>query len=298
LDTIEIKNEYIENEETDKIILDNLGTEFYNPNVMIEIFSDDGKSYHLVQDGKLKGGTKQRAIFPYLMRKIEYDEFVYAGPSLGFAQVALSYACLILKKKATIFVEGNDSHLSDLAAGEYGGKIFKVFNRRNPATLKQVQEMAFNYVRDKKDGKTFLLPFGFDDTEFKNFLIKSLKESLPQNFNPKRMWLVAGSATLLQVLSHVLTGTHFLVVQVGKKVWEDQLPEGRATLYIAPEKFYEKSIYPPPYKSVRTYDAKLWQFVKKFGEDGDYIWNVAKDRYCKLIENIPKNTKIIKYDHR
>jgi hypothetical protein len=26
---------------------------------------------------------------------------------------------------------------------------------------------------------------------------------------------------------------------------------------------------------VDWYDAKLWQFVLKHGEEGDYIWNVA-----------------------
>jgi len=31
----------------------------------------------------------------------------------------------------------------------------------------------------------------------------------------------------------------------------------------------------PPYPSVDTYDAKLWQFVLKYGKSGDYIWNVA-----------------------
>ena len=28
-------------------------------------------------------------------------------------------------------------------------------------------------------------------------------------------------------------------------------------------------------RSVDWYDAKLWQFVLKHGEEGDYIWNVA-----------------------
>ena len=48
-------------------------------------------------------------------------------------------------------------------------------------------------------------------------------------------------------------------------------------LYIAPEKFWEQALEQPPYPSVSTYDAKLWQFVLQDAEPNDYIWNVGKD---------------------
>nr|QBK84863.1 MAG: hypothetical protein LCDPAC02_00620 [Pithovirus LCDPAC02] len=30
----------------------------------------------------------------------------------------------------------------------------------------------------------------------------------------------------------------------------------------------------PPYESSLFYDSKMWKYIKKYGEDGDYIWNV------------------------
>ncbi len=50
-----------------------------------------------------------------------------------------------------------------------------------------------------------------------------------------------------------------------------------ATLHVAPEKFWERALVLPPYPSVSTYDAKVWQFVLEHGNDGDYVWNVGKD---------------------
>ena len=42
-------------------------------------------------------------------------------------------------------------------------------------------------------------------------------------------------------------------------------------------RFNEKANIKPPYDSIIKYDAKLWEFVLKYGKDGDYIWNVGKD---------------------
>jgi len=94
---------------------------------------------------------------------------------------------------------------------------------------------------------------------------------------PKRVWLVAGSGTLLNILYKVFPTSHFGVIQVGKKIWPDQLELARTVLYVAEEKFFELSKYPPPYPSVATYDAKVWQFVLQFAENGDLVWNVAAD---------------------
>jgi hypothetical protein len=48
-------------------------------------------------------------------------------------------------------------------------------------------------------------------------------------------------------------------------------------LYEAPESFYAVAELPPPYSSVRKYDAKLWRFVLQHGQSGDWIWNVGRD---------------------
>ena len=71
--------------------------------------------------------------------------------------------------------------------------------------------------------------------------------------------------------------TYYQVVQVGRNIWPDLLDGIRHNVYIAPERFASVAQAPPPYPSVSTYDAKLWQFVLKYGEEGDFIWNVGCD---------------------
>mgnify|MGYP001351197581 CR=1 FL=1 len=58
-------------------------------------------------------------------------------------------------------------------------------------------------------------------------------------------------------------------------MYKDILDEHRTTMYVAPEQFNDDAHNLPPYSSTRNYDAKLWQFVKKYGDNGDFIWNVA-----------------------
>ena len=51
----------------------------------------------------------------------------------------------------------------------------------------------------------------------------------------------------------------------------------RTKLYVSPITFYNNARIKPPYNSVINYDAKLWEFFIKFGNNGDYIWNVGGD---------------------
>ncbi|GAB5369946.1 hypothetical protein AAMO2058_001449800 [Amorphochlora amoebiformis] len=95
--------------------------------------------------------------------------------------------------------------------------------------------------------------------------------------NSKKILTVAGSAVLLATFHRLWPKTHFLVVQVGKKIWTDQLEGKISTKFVAKEKFYEPARISTPYPSVDTYDAKVWQFVLKHAVDGDYVWNVARD---------------------
>ena len=92
---------------------------------------------------------------------------------------------------------------------------------------------------------------------------------------PKRLWLVAGSGFLLDVLHSIWPTTEFMVVQVGKKIWPDQLENKLHQLFIAPERFGDVALTQPPYPTVPWYDAKLWQYASQNWQPGDCIWNVG-----------------------
>jgi hypothetical protein len=241
-----------------------------NPKIIIDPVTWENKTFNVVRDDLLPGGTKQRG--HNIIAKISQNEVVYAGPWNGFAQVALSIACKMHKKKATIFMTRSD-YKTNIRARMYGGNIREIPN----STLKELQNKAQQYAIEHD---AFVMPFGFDSDEFRLELRERLKEALEGNTLLNRsfdgtIWLAAGSATLLNVLYSVFPNAKFQVVQVGKKIWNDQLDLSRTKLYIAPEKFYEDAKLLPPYPHASTYDAKLWRFVIEYGSNGDVIWNVA-----------------------
>jgi len=251
----------------------------------------DGKkrTFKVIRDDVLPGGSKQRALGLILLAS-KSKKHMYAGPENGFAQVALAYASKICGKVGLTMVaeprggSRGKLHGAVRKAMVLGAKLIEVPPPRN--RLQDIKTEARRVCTESENTdaegneKITLLPFGLDCEAFVGCLAYALRQSLPENLRekgPKRLWLVAGSSVLFATFHRMWPETHFLVVQVGKKIYPDQLEGKKVTKFIAPEKFWETARDLPPYPSVRTYDAKLWQFVLKYGEDGDYIWNVACD---------------------
>lgn len=238
------------------------------------------RKFTVVRDDLLLGGTKSRGLVCYLRKLFDtktYTEVVYAGPSNGAAQVALGVAAGQLHVKATVFSDAQITPLYEKALSI--GVEFHKFAE----PLSALQTRATKYCQNNTSA--LLLPFGLDDEVFKTCMaatllavnIIDLKTQQPFLQRPARMWLVAGSATLLNCLYHVFPATFFCVVQVGKKIWWDQIDATRTRIFISPHTFNTRATILPPYPSVATYDAKVWEFVVKYGESGDWIWNVAAD---------------------
>jgi hypothetical protein len=225
----------------------------------------------IVRDDMIPGGTKQRAIDVFF--KGDGEEYIYAGPPTGYAQVALAQAGKKHNEKVTVFLsKRNYDTQATKKARSIGAKIIYT---KNGMSLKDLQDHSVEYKNKKKN--RVLLPFGLDSDEFVQRLLICIKEAWGRKRKPERMWIVAGSATLLKVFHLIFPKCHFLIVQVGKKIWPDQLEGIKNTLYISPEKFNDDAEIQPPYPTVKSYDAKLWRFVLEDGQDGDFVWNVAKD---------------------
>jgi hypothetical protein len=291
-----------------------------NPKMVVkthEFRRDDGKmiSVNVFRDDVLEGGTKQRAM-AVMIRDSKADRFVYAGPAEGYAQVALAYVCKLYGKKSTVVLPRRRDrrlHALTLVAKSHGVHVVEVPPRNNGngvARLKDVQSFAEQMVKQHNDEKhegdvMELLPFGLHCDSFVSELVQRLKKCIPDDLlsknPPKRLWTVAGSAALLASFAKVWPETKFMVVQVGKKIWPDQIGytklesdgEGEfngprtfeSELFIAPERFFDVAHKQPPYPTVRTYDAKLWQFVLKHAENGDYVWNVGRDRDDEVLRH-------------
>ena len=269
-------------------------TKELNPDLVIEqMVLNDNRIINVVRDDYLVGGTKQRLLYGILSDS-DCHEFVYAGPIYGFAQIALSYVAKKLNKKATLVIEKRRPiwNITEYAK-KFEPNIIEVGFKAN---LKSIQKRALDYVeqvkKEKGDNYICNVPFGLNSYVFQKYLGDQIRIATPKYLldnPPKTMWLVAGSSALLNALYLVFPTTFFRVVQVGKTIWPDQLEEHRTKLYISKYKFQESvpTNLRPPYPSVRTYDAKLWEFFLQDGKSGDYIWNVGKDMDEYLDKDTP-----------
>lgn len=218
------------------------------------------------------GGTK-RLVLDRLLAGVwsEHEEFVYAGPAYGFAQIALAASCLAAGKLCTLFVaERKELHPATAAAQALGASIQQV-----PAGyLKNVRAKAAEYC---KQSGAFSAPFGLDCPEFIAALAELATEAIAEP--PDKIWCVSGSGVLTRALQIAFPDAEHHAVQIGKK------PKiGNATLYQAPEDFEQDAKQPPPFDANKNYDAKAWQFCRDQQDASSLFWCVAGDAEALKME--------------
>lgn len=215
----------------------------------------------VVRDDMLPGGTKRRALEPVLRRRGRAG-YVYATPAVGYAQMALAYACAELGLPATVFVaERKELHPRTAEAQRVGAQVVQV----PMGFLSNVTAKARAYATSVDHE---LLPFGLDLPEFRAELTKVARLL---EVRPPEVWTVAGSGTLTRALQDARPDAKFFAVRVGARGTDI----GRATELIAPERYERPAQDPPPFPSCDNYDAKAWRFMKKMGAPGALFWNVG-----------------------
>lgn len=228
------------------------------PAIRVDQFSG---GLRVVRDDIVPGGTKARALIRWLP-EFKGQEFVYASPRQGFAQLALAFCASALRKRATIFVaQSQELHPITREAQRYGAKIVQV----PMGFLSNVTAKAKRYCAES--GAT-LMPFGLHDERFVEHLSDVARES---GERPREVWCVAASGTLALALSRAWPRAKLNVVRVGAI---RELPK-RCTIYHAPERYEQSARRPPPWDACDNYEAKAWQFIIKHAARDALFWNVA-----------------------
>lgn len=238
-----------------------------NPSIRIEQYElDKRRLVNVIRDDLLEGGTKSRAIARYLSLFPDYTEFVYAGYEGGYGHVAVAIGAQALGKKATLFLQSGTQEGSNLVARSraHGARIYLI-----PDKLYVATDEARKYC-DRTMGAT-LIPLGMDNAEYQAQMVRALEEVWPREIKPRRMWIVAGSGRTTKSLQELLPETEMITVQIGRQL------SGIQATYVSKYKLTEDVSVEdtPPYPASLSYDSKLWPFVMQYGQDGDYIWNVA-----------------------
>jgi hypothetical protein len=215
----------------------------------------------VLRDDLIEGGTKVR-VAPALLGSA--DEWVFAGPAQGYAQLALAIACEQTGKRAVFFTAARKTpHPLTAQAMTHGLHVINVPYGR--ISVVQHRARAYCAMTGARFIELGLLLPGMEDA------LTALAQSVPTL--PAEVWVTAGSGTLTRACAKAWPAARIHAIQVGMP---PRLPAG-AILHKAPEAFDEPARTPPPFPSAICYDAKAWQFARRYARrDGHaLLWNVG-----------------------
>jgi len=215
----------------------------------------------VLRDDMLEGGSKVR-VAPGLLGSS--DEWVFAGPAQGYAQVALAIACEMTGKRAVFFTAARkEPHELTRRAMAHGCKV--VFVPHGRMSNVQAKAREYCYLTGARFIELGLLLPGMEDA------LWAFARTLP--VDPRQVWVTAGSGTLARACAKAWPRAQVHAVRVGMR---PSLPDD-VIEHQAPEAFDEPAEFPPPFPSARSYDAKAWRFISALApQDGSaFFWNVG-----------------------
>lgn len=285
-----IKKKLIKNSDNPKLIIEEF---FINKN------KNNNIKINIVQDGYLIAGTKQRVaklfIKNILKNNNKINTLVYAGTSNGFGAVATAYVAYKLGLKSSVFLSGNNitntRQINTLLALNSNITLCKTF--------KEARYMEYKESNINKEWTTkpnyLVVPMGLNDDNMImiNFLSKQIKKAskgtILENKKNLRIWLVAGSGGIAMSLFKAFPNVKLYLYLTGSGRYKQKVIEWAQNnkdniILLKTEKELNNSNINKInrmkyYSSVKNYDDMIWPYIKKYGKDGDFIWNVSSDDY-------------------
>lgn len=220
--------------------------------------------FNVVRDDLLAGGSKCRMIYK-LIASGDNEEWVYASPAQGYAQIAIAICAAIAGKRTVIYVaKSKEMHPLTQKAWEFGAEIRMV----PMGFLSNLTAKAHRYVQQHSGAA--LVPFGADHPLVRGQMKRSAR-MIP--FAPKEVWSVLSTGVLSRGMQAAWPDAEFNGIMVGHN--PDDMQRGFANVYQSPEKYSQNTKVLPPFPSASNYDAKVWQFMLKYANPGALFWNVG-----------------------
>ena len=212
-------------------------------------------------------------------------EIVYVQPRRGFAGISLSWLCKKYGLDLTL-VMPSSKEISDHQALciEYGAK--PLFARI--AAMPNANRLAKLYA--DSNSKIAYVPLGLNHEYVVAGGVKLVNDFFKNKDKPKIMWSVISTGVLTRSLQIALPKTEFKAVAVSRNIQHGEL--GKADFYSYHKPFNSKSdLIPKEFNCENSYDAKGWDYLNKYGKQGDWFFNVAGNAELSTIDK----TKIDSY---
>jgi hypothetical protein len=247
-------------------------TKDYKHDFTFTIKDIDG--FKVVDDGEFEFGSKAK-MADFFISQIKEDALVYVAPRTGYAPFSLCYLAKKYNKKLYLVMPASkEASQHQLTAIEYGAIPLFVRIPAMPTANIWAKQFA-----EKIGGK--FLPFGLKHEMVVAGGVRVFYDNFKDMDIPE-MWSVFSTGVLSRTLQIALPKTSFNAVAVARNIQEGEL--GRARFYSHTKKFTDNSETVPPFDCIRTYDAKGWEYIKKYGKQGDWFWNVARNMPTPTIK--------------
>jgi len=222
-----------------------------------------------VIDESLSNPVGAKARFgDFFVKTLKSDEIVYVQPRSGFAGISLSYLCKKYNKKLTLIMPASkEASEHQRYCIELGAKALFV----------KVPAMSYGAHIGKKYAKkhnAVYVPLGLKHELVTAGAVRAIHDYFKDKEHPKRMWCVISTGVLSRALQIALPNTEFFNVAVSRNIQQGEL--GKAEFYSYHKTFHKKSdVIPTEFDCESTYDAKGWDYMQKYGQPGDWFFNVA-----------------------
>jgi hypothetical protein len=223
--------------------------------------------FNIIDESVLAVGSKAR-MGDFFISQIKEKELVYVAPRYGMAGISLLDLASRYNKKVTLFMPSSKvvSEHQQIAI-ERGANV----KFRRIAAMPNLNLMAKKYA---KENGAYFIPLGLKHEHVTAGAVRCFYDFFKDKEKPSRMFSVISTGVLTRALQIALPDTEFHAVAVARNIQDGEL--GRAKFYSYTKPFSAKSkLIPTEFDSTENYDAKAWDFINKYGQAGDWLYNVA-----------------------
>jgi hypothetical protein len=234
---------------------------------------------------------------------------VYAGAYNGFGAIATAYAAYKLGLNSKVFLSKIKNGMKEKSSYE------EIINSRQIRTLQALEsdiylcedyrtakELEYDYSTIPTEKKEkwlnkpdyYIVPMGLNDDEgiMIEILHKQIIEAIKKTYKFEidintyngTIWCVSGSGGIVQALHKVFKKANFCIYLTGGGKYYSKVVNWANTNKIVilnnNNKYTIDGIvndYKKYYKSVDNYDSLIWPWIKKYGKNGDILWNISND---------------------
>ncbi len=195
-------------------------------------------------------------------------KIVYVQPRRGFAGISLAWLCkkynldLILVMPASKEISDHQALCIELGAKALFARI---------AAMPNANVLAKKYAESING---YFIPLGLNHPMVIAGGVKCIYEYFKNKNKPSVMWSVISTGVLTRSLQIALPTTKFKAIAVARNIQQGEL--GIADFYSYHKPFNSKSdLIPTEFDSENSYDAKGYDYMVKYGNKGDWFFNVA-----------------------